>query len=50
MVPEDEDIFKKGLAVMSNMYASPRVLVLHLKRWRTALKTARVRARGSRRP
>ena len=29
---EDEDVFKKGLAVMSNVYASPRVLVLQHKR------------------
>ena len=29
---DDEAIFKKGLAVMSNMYASPRVLVLQQTR------------------
>ena len=29
---DDEAIFKKGLAVMSNMYASPRVLVLQQMR------------------
>ena len=29
---KDEEVFKKGLAVMSNMYASPRVLVLQHKR------------------
>lgn len=29
---EDEAVFNKGLYVMSNMYASPRVLVLQHKR------------------